>query len=1159
MKLRSQQSKHQAPPDNEPGPTPTYNSASNTIMAPSFTLSEAINPSEWSHVKKKHDPATVMHEVTVAPTFLNKAPPAEVRSTRSTSIKADSASLAGGRGRGRGRVGGGGRGRGRGRVIKNSKNLDINDPKIQHDEDEFNGRNQLQSGEVQGFKNRKAHSDESIAARNIDNLTINSYSTTSHENLGACQKLDLDSEEVTLEQDGAGVHADGQKNINDRNDNSEKSKDPVENSADSDDSVGKSGKSNVKLIRYPPKSSQKVGARHKLNLDSDSSPYDQDSEGGNSISNNGSGNESNENREVSEDSDDSVGKSRKSNVKLVRYPPKSSQKAGARHKLNLDSESSKHYNDRNRRDSNGERDSKSKNDDNRKQKNDQININKKNTNKKPKTNNKNTNNEMNNNNKSSQPTLTTLWTTPKKGPKVTKSNKKVQPAVEYSSSNEDSSSSSSDNNATSSDCEILEIDSTDQSDNEEKSDSTDDVELMSPVPESDSDVEEVFTATQDTFLPDFATNEDDTNTIASGTTTRAGMYADENAEVEPESFRYKFHVNLDTNQAKALELEFQKKHKHKEPLDAFSKVRQAVKAFVKEMKIIDQGSMIITWKDGPTFKVIQSVQDIPTGVQEFSRFFQNFKRNQDTGTMYMRIKVHTTRSNAEDFENDLNYWALAENMKFAKLEMQTEHAAAIGYLLFSTGITNSSHLISHLMKHTGYEWATRLTALSSRDKELEWPKRLKVLELMVPHEHAEYAPELVTQAISQAYSLQHTPSFTARYMFIHPESQMPNLASVQNHKKLCAWHKVFNEKITGKISFIIDCDLDKEFDIAYHRSKSISLRKIILSIPCANSNSIFHNDFLFHSVDFHKDLSKTYLKGRRGPDCSGHVFSYFSENEMEAGRMIKGLGIYVDAVFGHLLDFTEENSNEDFIEEMFTDDHWKATKKWAWLTETSEFTTPLEAGMAFNLSEQDNKPFAKMFETLDEAATNEAMDLTAPVSADIVTKKAKQSKSKKIEDRAAKKQAKLMSQMRNQDISEVQADDGGKTTERITDQVAIDDNVSTASSLTDNTGGLDDCSLQSSATMQTNNGSIASLKQVSSVQVDAIKNSSMSKVAKRKAIQALVDHQLKKVVVSSGILVEKLLADFDSDASKAPVTSTSALVSPPPYAPSDRAKVGKSK
>lgn len=100
--------------------------------------------------------------------------------------------------------------------------------------------------------------------------------------------------------------------------------------------------------------------------------------------------------------------------------------------------------------------------------------------------------------------------------------------------------------------------------------------MISPVPEADTDKEvEVIPSPQDSFLSTFntrmeTTEEDDTNTIVSVTTTRAGV--NEDAEVEPASIWYKFHVNMDTNQTKALEKEFQKKNRHEELLDAFSKV-----------------------------------------------------------------------------------------------------------------------------------------------------------------------------------------------------------------------------------------------------------------------------------------------------------------------------------------------------------------------------------------------------------------------------------------------------------------------------------------------------------------------------------------------------------------------------------------------------------
>jgi hypothetical protein len=651
---------------------------------------------------------------------------------------------------------------------------------------------------------------------------------------------------------------------------------------------------------------------------------------------------------------------------------------------------------------------------------------------------------------------------------------------------------------------------------------------------------------QDTLRPSVTLEEDDMNTIASGTTTRPGLGIDEDTEQPPTCLRYKFHVPLSSATSQLLEEEFQQDNHTDNPLDTLSIIRAGAIELVTEMLRIDPKALIISWPNDTTFSVIRNIASIPQKPAEFSTFFHNFKPKQSTGTMYLRVKVHTSLSNPSKLEKALGMWAKSAAMKFELCDMQCESPVGIGYVLFTTQSSNLSTLLTHLMTTTGYEWGSRLTALSQRDKDEEWKNRVKIMQLLVPCEYEESAAYEVNLAMDKVYSLKLYPSFTARYKFLYPESEMANRASKVNHQIFCNWHKTHCNKIRYKASHIIDGDID--FKYPMKNQQYLSIRQVVLSIPCRNKESPFHKDFLFHDVEFSEDLSKVWLGNRLGPKSSGFLFSFYDDNEAEALRMIKGLGVYTEATFGHHVR-TTSSSGSNCITEMFTEEHWRSIGRWTWDSDKGIFETPLDSDMINNFAQDKDKPFA-LFAAI-EAEAAETLDIPDKVIPPVepLTNSNELKSPNLVTSKAKQKEMQMIAQMRHQDIGLVDDDNGGKTAPKLVDHVDLLSDQSTTSSLTNGTNlSLRNDSIISThsnnteATPHSSNISLASLKDVNAAACLELVKDVESEAEMKQIIQSMMDHKLKQLIVSTGSRVDKVFQDVlkakqQESTSPKPVTS----------------------
>jgi hypothetical protein len=630
------------------------------------------------------------------------------------------------------------------------------------------------------------------------------------------------------------------------------------------------------------------------------------------------------------------------------------------------------------------------------------------------------------------------------------------------------------------------------------------------------------------FTP-IPTTEDDLNTVASGTTTRPGQGPDEDVEQPPECLRYKFHVPLLSASSQLLEEEFQKDNDNDNPLDTFSIIRQAAIDLITTMLQLDPHAMIISWATENTFSVIRSVATIPTTPAAFALYFHNYKPKQSTGTMYLRVKVHTQFHNPKKFEEQLGYWAKSSAMKFEICDMQCENPVGIGYIMFSTQSSNFSALLTHLMTITGYEWGSRLTALSPRDKDEEWKNRVKIIQLLVPGEYEESAAYEVNFAIEKVYSLKLYKSFTARYKFLYPEGEMANKASKINHQTFCNWHKTHCNKICFKVSHIIDGDLD--FKYPMKQQQYLTIRQVVLSIQCRNKESPFFKDFLFHDVEFSEDLSKTWLGNRLGPKSSGFLFSYYDDNEAEAVRMIRGLGVYTEATFGQFALPTVAGET-NCITDMFTSEHWRAISRWTWLVEEGRFETPLDTDMMDRFADDKDKPFA-LFAALEAEETEQSAVLTSTRSPDTSLPIVNESNTPtKMLSKADQKERQMILQMRHQDIGCVDDSNGGKTDPKLVEHVEVRSVQSTTSSLTngttqslfkDTSNSIN--SNHTDSTPHSSNKSLASLKDVNAEACLALVQNVDSEEEMKKIIQSMMDHKLKQLIVSTSSRVDQVMQE----------------------------------
>ena len=105
---------------------------------------------------------------------------------------------------------------------------------------------------------------------------------------------------------------------------------------------------------------------------------------------------------------------------------------------------------------------------------------------------------------------------------------------------------------------------------------------------------------------------------------------------------------------------------------------------------------------------------------------------------------------------------------------------------------------------------------------------------------------------------------------------------------------------------------------------------------------------LFQGVDFCQDMSQVYINRVKGEKVSSYIFTFYAIFEAEAIQMIKGLGVYLKAVYG-----------EFSVEDCFT-------SQWFWNGKNKVFDTPETRQMKANVYRDPNMALMMLFEQEEE-------------------------------------------------------------------------------------------------------------------------------------------------------------------------------------------------
>lgn len=446
--------------------------------------------------------------------------------------------------------------------------------------------------------------------------------------------------------------------------------------------------------------------------------------------------------------------------------------------------------------------------------------------------------------------------------------------------------------------------------------------------------------------------EDDVNTVDSGTTTHGYTIEEANQIQAPKSTRYQLILTLESETKDAFnalingkEKDQQDKPKGKQ-LQKFYRVRDILLDMYYLIKSKDKDAKIISWDDAKDFTVISDdVEEFPKTQAELRKYFDGF-RGIDEGKLYLKFRLHASRVKEIKLAQMVKNWAEESNYAFTKSFIQAVNISHIGWLVYSSAVTNTEYLSTFMNKATNgkIEWGFRLTGITRSDEDKGWVKRNKALGVYVSAQHIDQATATMTRTFSNTISTQssHFSEFTKRYIFVQSEQELlaiPDDNTMRWYKGYLERQETHTSALLGKYANGIHAHLDALINTK--QGDYLSLREMILKIKSQNVNPKLFDANLFHGVDFCADTSKVYINGIRGPGGPAHIFSFYSALAPEALAMVKGLGIYLATKYG-----TRQ------IRPCFTSGHWETNKGWTWNDSLEEFNSP-EAKNLKNTFESD--------------------------------------------------------------------------------------------------------------------------------------------------------------------------------------------------------------
>ena len=305
----------------------------------------------------------------------------------------------------------------------------------------------------------------------------------------------------------------------------------------------------------------------------------------------------------------------------------------------------------------------------------------------------------------------------------------------------------------------------------------------------------------------------------------------------------------------------------------------------------------------------------------------------------MRVRV-ITKFDHRAFLINCQSWLKSNKHSLMKCPVQTEESADIGWLGYSSIYSDKEFIAKTLSRAVGYEVGVRLGAIANKaESKVEWRKKTRGLIVVVPLENEHDTRNKMTELFRKKKENNHNNQNNEGVEIFHILSFLPletDIARMPNCAKnfgICLQrHQVHHKSIRGQFEKIFIDGISRKINTLKGR---LNLREMILKIKSTDPK--MKGARLFQSIDYIENASKVYFQHdkKNGPECDGFIFQFYQSMENEAAAMIKGLGVYLNQVYGE-----EATANKLAVH------HWTADKSWAWDDENKVFVTPDERMVA---------------------------------------------------------------------------------------------------------------------------------------------------------------------------------------------------------------------
>ena len=372
------------------------------------------------------------------------------------------------------------------------------------------------------------------------------------------------------------------------------------------------------------------------------------------------------------------------------------------------------------------------------------------------------------------------------------------------------------------------------------------------------------------------------------------------------------------------------------------KVRDKLILMCNELLQSDKDAKIITWRCKKTFTYL-NMGSFPDETPDIAKYFQGYRdKVRGDRRVYLKFAVHSPRTPFQRIEKDLQEWAKLYDYSVSRCLIQSDNAAFIGWICYSSYYTEIDLLRRILEKSSNFEWGFKMISVTDTDKHLQWNKRLKALGVYVPSDSANIATNIITKVMEAEPSPDCYLEYIEKFLFVPPKSTLNDLDSKIAYKSFVMRHRMHNKNLIGQFEENIKIDIDRYIPI--RNNQQATLRHLILAIEITDPENPLVGTPLFHSIDFTADSEKQWFGNRFGPGGEGHIFTYYKQNEAEAKKMIRGLGVYLAKYYGSA-----------GIRKCFEQKHWDGNKGWKYSSAKEKFHTPQDNHMKNNLVHDHNK------------------------------------------------------------------------------------------------------------------------------------------------------------------------------------------------------------